>query len=304
VSSLVPSARALADIPAGTLQLYRAAAAACPGLPWTVLAAIGAVESDHGRSSLPGVHSGSNSAGAQGMMQFLPATFARYAYPVPPGGHTPPSPYDPTDAVFAASRMLCADGAADTADLPEAVWDYNHSSAYVTRVLTQAALYTTQATTPGTGSATTPGPNTVGTPAQSPTATRAALAVTYARRRIGVPYQWGGNGPDAGQGFDCSGLTAAAYRAAGITLPRTAQTQYDTGPKLPTGDPITPGDLVFFGTSPTTITHVGIALLATQMIDAPATGTPVRLDPIPSAHLVGATRPAATHPDDNTTGHR
>ena len=55
------------------------AAQTCPGLPWGVLAGIGEVESDHGQSTAPGVHSGANFAGAEGPMQFEPATFARYA---------------------------------------------------------------------------------------------------------------------------------------------------------------------------------------------------------------------------------
>jgi membrane-bound lytic murein transglycosylase B len=74
-------------------------------------------------------------------MQFLPATFAAYALPVPPGGAVPPSPYDPTDAAYAAARMLCADGALDGSDVSEAVYAYNHSSAYVAEVLSLAATY-------------------------------------------------------------------------------------------------------------------------------------------------------------------
>ncbi len=61
-------------------------------------------------------------------MQFEPNTFAAYDQPVPPGGAGPPSPYDPTDAVFAAARLLCADGAAGGADLSGAVYAYNHSA--------------------------------------------------------------------------------------------------------------------------------------------------------------------------------
>ena len=66
---------ATSEIPSAMLALYQAAAATCPGLPWTVLAAVGTVESDNGQSSLPGVHSGANAAGAEGPMQFEPATF-------------------------------------------------------------------------------------------------------------------------------------------------------------------------------------------------------------------------------------
>jgi Transglycosylase SLT domain len=128
-------------IPPAMAALYRAGAATCPGLPWSVLAAIGTVESDNGRSNLPGVHSGANQAGAEGPMQFEPATFAMYDQPVPAGGLAPPSPYDPVDAVFAAARMLCADGAGTPAALGQAVFDYNHSGAYVAQVLAVARSY-------------------------------------------------------------------------------------------------------------------------------------------------------------------
>ena len=101
---------------------------------------------------------------------------------------------------------------------------------------------------------------------------------------------WGGTGRP---GFDCSGLTQAAYAAAGIRLPRTAQTQYTAGPTATPG-PARPGDLVFFGTDTRHITHVGLAVSPTTMIDAPDTGQAVRLDPIPHTRLVGRTQPWTT----------
>ena len=84
------------------------AAQTCPGLPWSVLAGIGTVESGNGHSNAPGVHSGHNFAGAEGPMQFLPATFAQYAT----GPDKPLSPYDPADAIDSAAAMLCASGPA------------------------------------------------------------------------------------------------------------------------------------------------------------------------------------------------
>ena len=70
-----PSAAAVSAVSATMLALYQQAATTCARLPWTILAAIGTVESDNGQSDLPGVHSGANAAGAEGPMQFLPATF-------------------------------------------------------------------------------------------------------------------------------------------------------------------------------------------------------------------------------------
>ena len=115
-----------AAIPPDWLTLYQQAAATCPGLSWSVVAAIGTVETGSGQSTRTGGVVGANSAGAEGPMQFEPATFAAYAT-VGPGGARPPSPYDPVDAVYSAATLLCADGAGSAATLRAAVDDYNHS---------------------------------------------------------------------------------------------------------------------------------------------------------------------------------
>jgi hypothetical protein len=135
-----PSGRAVASIPPTYLALYQQAAMTCPGLPWSVLAAIGTVESDNGQSVAAGVRSGANFAGAEGPMQFEPTTFSSVAV-VGPGGADPPSPYDPVDAVYSAARLLCTDGGGDQATIARAVYAYNHSSDYVDQVLALAASY-------------------------------------------------------------------------------------------------------------------------------------------------------------------
>ncbi len=281
-----PSASAAAaKIPPAMLALYQQDAATCPGLPWTVLAAIGTIESDNGQSDLPGVHSGSNAAGAEGPMQFEPATFAEYALPVPAGGADPPSPYDPTDAVEAAARLLCANGASGGADIPGAIYAYNHSTSYVQQVLALAQSYAG------------------GTDAVDAAATSGAgaVAVQWALAQIGTPYVWGGETP--GVGFDCSGLVQAAYAVAGLKLPRVAQDQYDATPKVAAGAPLAPGDLVFFGGGADSIDHVGLFVGVvggqTVMVDAPYTGADVRAEAFPATVgtafgnliFVGATRP-------------
>jgi cell wall-associated NlpC family hydrolase len=282
----VASADATAKIPPAMLALYQEAAATCPGLPWTVLAAIGTVESDNGQSDLPGVQSGANAAGAEGPMQFLPATFAAYAEPVPPGGAAPPTPDDPTDAVYAAARLLCANGGAGGADIPGAVFDYNHSSSYVQQVLALAQSF---------GGVTA-------TAVDVSVSTAGAVAVQWALAQIGTPYVWGGETP--GVGFDCSGLAQAAYAVAGIRLPRVAQDQYDATAKVPPGSPLKPGDLVFFGGGPSSIDHVGLYVGVVDgqsvMVDAPHTGADVRAEGFPATVgapfgglvFVGATRPS------------
>jgi hypothetical protein len=138
-----PSEAARGDIPAGYLDLYRQAARRCPGLSWSVLAAIGKVESDHGRSPLPGVRSGWNAAGAAGPMQFgigngrAGNAWARYGADFDHDGH--PSVYDPGDAIPAAAWYLCAHGAPRRLD--RALYAYNRSWAYVARVKAIAARY-------------------------------------------------------------------------------------------------------------------------------------------------------------------
>jgi hypothetical protein len=144
-SQAPPSAAARADIPTGYLTLYRTAARRCPGLSWSVLAAIGKVESDHGRSPLPGVRSGWNGAGAAGPMQFGIGTgragnaWARYGADFDGDGRA--SVYDPGDAIPAAARYLCAHGAPRRLD--RAIYAYNRSWAYVAKVKTIAARYRT-----------------------------------------------------------------------------------------------------------------------------------------------------------------
>ena len=131
----------VASVPKGTvptsyLQLFKASAANyCPGLSWTVLAAIGQIE------SADGTNIGPSSAGALGPMQFLPSTWAIWG--IDGFGQTgKPDVLNPYDAVPSAARMLCADGAAAGGkSLYHAIFDYNHANWYVNEVLALAGEY-------------------------------------------------------------------------------------------------------------------------------------------------------------------
>ena len=137
VSTQLPVDRTVpAGRPASYLELFRASAARyCPGLSWTVLAAIGQIE------SADGTNMGPSSAGALGPMQFLPSTWAVWG--IDAFGQTgPPDIMNPYDAVPSAARMLCADGAASGGNgLAAAIFDYNHATWYVNEVLALAAEY-------------------------------------------------------------------------------------------------------------------------------------------------------------------
>lgn len=126
----------VADIPANYLALYKTAPR-CSGLDWELLAAVGDVETDHGRSPLPGVHSGQNDAGAMGPMQFLQSTFKAQRTRHSDIG---PNVYDPKTAITAAAHLLCDSGGTPFNER-KALYAYNHSNKYVSDVRAQAKEY-------------------------------------------------------------------------------------------------------------------------------------------------------------------
>jgi len=118
-------------VPPGSLALYQAGAASCPGLSWTVLFAISEVETRHGTFGT------TSPAGAVGPMQFLPATWKAYATDGDGDGRVDID--NQPDSVMTAARMLCANGGGIPSQLATAIWSYNHSWQYVARVLSLSA---------------------------------------------------------------------------------------------------------------------------------------------------------------------
>ena len=177
-----------------------------PGLPWSVLAAIGTVESDRGGPpppvSPPGRTPPGPRARSSSSRRPSPPTpwWARAASAPRPlrSRSTPPTPPPPCCAPTVAGAP---------AGLADAVSAYNHDAAYVDTVLTLALAFT-----------------------DDPAARRrGGRAIAFAGGQLGTPYRWGGTGSG---GFDCSGLAQAAYARAGVALPRVAQDQFEAGPPV------------------------------------------------------------------------
>ncbi|MFB6816137.1 NlpC/P60 family protein [Streptomyces sp. NPDC056347] len=138
----------------------------------------------------------------------------------------------------------------------------------------------------GTGTGTDAGTGTgTGTDGGTSTGTKAEQVLAFARAQIGKPYVWGATGPAS---YDCSGLTQAAWKAAGVDIPRTTWDQVKIGTRVATAD-LRPGDLVFFYDD---ISHVGIYKGDGMMIHAPKPGANVREESIYYMPIYGSVRPA------------
>jgi len=266
-----PSAAALANVPATYLALYQMAAATCSGLPWTVLAGVGRVASDHGRV-IP------SSGAAVGPMQFDAITFARYGVDGNNDGVVDAT--SPADAVYSLANLLCDNGAKGGADLQAAIETFNDDPNYVQDVLAWANTYG------GLSAGVEGGGNAV------------ATAIAFAETQLGKPYQIGATGPDA---WDCSSLVQAAYAAGGIALPRTTYEWKQAGPVvwITNGNghmPISilqPGDLLYSAGSdgtPVNPGHVAMYIGDGQAIEAPHTGDVVKVITVPSDITI-VTRP-------------
>ena len=303
ITTTAASSQAKNSIPANYLALFRQIGQQYR-VPWPILAGIGKVESDFGRTTLPGVHSGSNAFGAAGPMQIGIGGAAGNVWggaPVHPAGQQvngvatdangdgTASVYDPADAIAGAAKYLVRAGVLDN---PRgAIFAYNHLISYVQTVLGWASTYAAGGYTVSAVSVDAAPQCLTGSSGQPPNQAVSTI-IAYAQAQLGKPYQWGGTGPDA---FDCSGLMMMAYRAVGINIPRTSQEQWSWGPRIQASQ-VQPGDLVFFAGADGTQTspgHVGLVIGKNLMIEAYATGFPIRIASYVGRNPVGFTRPWA-----------
>ncbi|MFB4279348.1 NlpC/P60 family protein [Nonomuraea sp. MTCD27] len=263
---------AASDIPAEYLDLYKEHGKKI-GVQWNILAAVGKRETDHGRSDLPGVKSGTNYAGAAGPMQFLISTWGGKAripmsstyngYASDGDGDGVGDVYNPADAILGAARMLKRNGAPE--NVRQALFVYNRAWWYVDQVEEIARKYAKSGAVkvPPQASEDCDEPLVEAAPNDV-----VAKILEFALAQRGKPYLWGGTGPDS---FDCSGVIFAAYRAAGLSIPRTTFGQWPLGVKVLAGQE-QPGDLVFFNSGPGTSAnnpgHVGLVVSKGKMLEA------------------------------------
>ena len=141
----------------------------------------------------------------------------------------------------------------------------------------------------GTSSSPTPGGAPIASPVVQPApvsgSTKGEIALAFGRAQLGEPYVYGATGPNR---WDCSGLTQAAWRAAGVSIPRTTYTQVKIGQRVARSD-LRLGDLVFFyGSRPS---HVGLYAGNGMVLNAPRPGKTVSYSRISSMPYAGAVRP-------------
>lgn len=299
-------------VPPAMLDAYQQAVDAltehapdCQGMTWAVLAGIGKIESNHAAGStiaadgaidphiigptLDGSGAGGNTTphvdtdngqwdddtefdAAVGPMQFIPATWSNVGTTTREGED--PDPHNAYDAALTAALYLCGDeptDLSDEGDLSDALWRYNQSHDYADDVTGWIDTYAQ-----------------VSQPAQAVDRSGSQDAIiTAAEDWIGTPYLWGGECRDlANDRCDCSSLTRYAYdQGAEVDIPRTTYDQV----QLPESHPdqfvsidrvedLQPGDMLFFGSNPPWgISHVGLYVDESRMVEAPRSGLNVRI---------------------------
>lgn len=241
-------------IPSEVKKLYMQAAKKYR-IPWTLLAGVGMAETAHGKNV------GTSSAGAQGHMQFMPATFQTMGTDGDNDGRADIN--NTADSIYSAARYLVHEGATrGEKGVKEALFAYNRAQWYVNDVLYYAHSYG-GGTVMGDPSDCDPGEGEKSGNPDVPALTSARMekALDFAIEQEGTRYQMGANGPDA---WDCSGLTARAFSEIGVNMPRTAQGQRDwlaqgNGKRIKPGQE-KPGDLLFWNSylGPERIGHVAM----------------------------------------------
>jgi cell wall-associated NlpC family hydrolase len=272
-----------ADIPAAYVPWVLAAGSLCATITPAIIAAQDQVESGWNPRAV-------STAGAEGIAQFLPSTFATWGQNSDGTGDV--SPFDAGDAIMAQGRYDCSlaalmsslvSGGRVSGDiLSLALAGYNAGPGAVEAahgVPADAAGYASSIESLAAGKYAAVAAGGLG-----------QVAVAAAESALGTPYQWGGScdnphGSDPSGWCDCSSLVQMAWAAAGVSLPRTTYQQVDAGTPVASVSDLQPGDLIFIPGADGTAQspgHVGLYVGDGMLINAPETGEVVQFATVAS----------------------